>query len=368
MISLFFRVSSISLESTNVRLQKLNYNENFEHRYSIDLEDLGSCRVLPLGIACSKLPTDLKLAKFLLTASLFGRDILESAAILAGALESRSPFLAPPGQRNQADAARNKFNAESNSDSLTLLHAYESWIASKRSKSFCRKNFLSHFALLEISRTREHLLKSISKTGFRTSSAVSRDMEVRDRLLRACLVSAFWPNIVAVEKPRECDKTRNWIKRDGSHVCMHPSSLNHSSRLSEFHVAGRRMLWCVFVEFFQTSREFIRDSTLVDAMSCAILCGGERKVLHTKGRFHIDDWMEFAASARTASIVKRLSEVFQEVFRDRLRKKVLDSQTLDQSSVPRWSSCDSDAILDLVVKILSEKPCEEVIYNKGVSC
>ena len=39
--------------------------------YSIDLEDLGSCRVLPLGIACSKLPTDLKLAKFLLTASLF---------------------------------------------------------------------------------------------------------------------------------------------------------------------------------------------------------------------------------------------------------------------------------------------------------
>ena len=124
------------------------------------------------------------------------------------------------------------------------------------------------------------------------------------------------------------------------------------------------MLWCVFVEFFQTSREFIRDSTLVDAMSCAILCGGERKVLHTKGRFHIDDWMEFAASARTASIVKRLSEVFQEVFRDRLRKKVV---TLDQSSVPRWSSCDSDAILDLVVKILSEKPCEEVIYNKGVS-
>ena len=62
------------------------------------------------------------------------------------------------------------------------------------------------------------------------------------------------------------------------------------------------------MEFFQTSREFIRDSTLVDG--CHVLfCGGERKVLHTKGRFIIDDWMEFAASARTASIVKRLSEV-----------------------------------------------------------
>ena len=127
---------------------------------------------------------------------------------------------------------------------------------------------------------------------------------------------------MAVEKPRECDKTRNWIKRDGSHVCMHPSSLNHSSRLSRFCSRTYDVVVCL-CRILSNIQEFIRDSTLVDAMSCAILCGGERKVLHTKGHSHIDDWMEFAASARTASIVKRLSEVFQEVFRDRLRKKYL---------------------------------------------
>jgi HrpA-like RNA helicase len=359
------KIRAASLRLRGLGLIEISSDDN---EFTIKLEDLGSCRVLPLGIACARVPTDLKVAKFLLTASLLGHDVLESAAVLAATLESRNPFLSPSEKRNEADVARSKFNADAHSDSLSVLHAFEAWNQNKRSKKFCKKNFLSPLALLEISKTRDHLLKSIEKSGFiGSSTSFSRDIDKRDRLLRACLVSAFFPNIVAVEKPRECDKTRTWIKRDGSHVYMHPSSLNHSNRLSEMHVAGRTMLWCVFVEFFKTSREFIRDSTLCEAMSCALLCGGERRIIHTKHRLIVDDWMEFAASARTASIIKRLSVMFQDLFRERLRTVESDGDVVDKScDVSSSRSSGGDSVLDLVVEILSEKPSEDVIFNRGI--
>lgn len=63
--------------------------------------------ITPMGRLLSKLPTDVHLGKFLLTAALFG--CLDPALTIAAALNSKSPFLTPFGFEQEADRAKNSF-------------------------------------------------------------------------------------------------------------------------------------------------------------------------------------------------------------------------------------------------------------------
>ena len=60
-----------------------------------------------MGRLLSKLPTDVHLGKFLLTAALF--RCLDPALTIAAALNAKSPFVAPFGHEEKADAAKTSF-------------------------------------------------------------------------------------------------------------------------------------------------------------------------------------------------------------------------------------------------------------------
>ena len=60
-----------------------------------------------MGRLLSKLPTDVHLGKFLLTATLF--RCLDPALTIAATLNSKSPFLTPFGLAEEADRAKLTF-------------------------------------------------------------------------------------------------------------------------------------------------------------------------------------------------------------------------------------------------------------------
>lgn len=63
--------------------------------------------ITPMGRLLSKLPADVHLGKFLLTAVLF--KCLDPALTIAAALSSKSPFIAPFGMEAEADRAKDEF-------------------------------------------------------------------------------------------------------------------------------------------------------------------------------------------------------------------------------------------------------------------
>lgn len=115
--------------------------------------------ITPMGRLLSKLPTDVHLGKFLLTATLF--KCLDPALTLAAALSSKSPFLSPLGYESQASATKQGF-AVGNSDFLTLVNAFDSWRRASDNqnfvRTFCKRNFLSHQNLQQIEEFRQQLL------------------------------------------------------------------------------------------------------------------------------------------------------------------------------------------------------------------
>lgn len=65
--------------------------------------------ITPMGRLLSKLPTDVHLGKFLLTAALF--RCLDPALTIAATLNAKSPFVSPIGYEEQADRAKSSFRS-----------------------------------------------------------------------------------------------------------------------------------------------------------------------------------------------------------------------------------------------------------------
>lgn len=63
--------------------------------------------ITPMGRLLSKLPTDVHLGKFLLTAAIF--RCLDPALTIAATLNSKSPFLTPFGHEQEAERAKHSF-------------------------------------------------------------------------------------------------------------------------------------------------------------------------------------------------------------------------------------------------------------------
>lgn len=120
-----------------------------------------------MGRLLSKLPTDVHLGKFLLTAALF--RCLDPALTIAAALNAKSPFVSPFGLEDRADLAKASFRvgqcpvlvhnlilgtdcAAENSDFLTIHNAFASWRRASANpafvRKFCKDNFLSLQACL----------------------------------------------------------------------------------------------------------------------------------------------------------------------------------------------------------------------------
>lgn len=126
----------------------------------------------PLGQQLARLPLDVFLGKLVLMGTIF--KCLDMAVTVAAILSSKSPFVAPFGQRSQADAVRLAYRM-GDSDLLTVYNAYLAWKRVCQSSSgnagqeyqFCRKNFLSSQNLANIEDLKLSLLSALAnEAGF----------------------------------------------------------------------------------------------------------------------------------------------------------------------------------------------------------
>ena len=125
----------------------------------------------PLGLQLARLPLDVFLGKLILLGAVF--KCLDMAITVAAILSSKSPFVAPFGQRSQADQVRRNFR-KGDSDLLTGYNAYLAWKRVCQGTSaggggefqFCRKNFLSPQTLANIEELKGQLIASVVDSGF----------------------------------------------------------------------------------------------------------------------------------------------------------------------------------------------------------
>lgn len=125
----------------------------------------------PLGQQLARLPLDVFLGKLVLMGTIF--KCLDMAVTVAAILSSKSPFVAPFGQRAQADTVRMAFR-RGDSDLLSVYNAYLAWKRVCQAATsnggqeyqFCRKNFLSPQTLANIEDLKGQLLVSLVDSGF----------------------------------------------------------------------------------------------------------------------------------------------------------------------------------------------------------
>ncbi|KAK3682913.1 P-loop containing nucleoside triphosphate hydrolase protein [Podospora appendiculata] len=270
----------------------------------------------PLGLQLARLPLDVFLGKLILMGAVF--KCLDMAITVAATLSSKTPFVAPFGQRNQADTVRKAFK-RGDSDLLTVYNAYSAWKRVCQSATgggaefqFCRKNFLSPQTLMSIEDLKGQLLMSLVDSGFlqltgeerqtlnRVRSSGKRRQQAffevpkrvninsdNDTVCQAVIAWSFYPKLLVRDVPggkglRNVGNNQN--------ISLHPTSVNKGNN---------DLRWLSYYHIMQSKGFYnAHETTGVDPFAVALLCGDVRADLYAgvlvldgnRARFAVSDW------------------------------------------------------------------------------
>ncbi|KAI5124610.1 hypothetical protein M0805_004220 [Coniferiporia weirii] len=250
--------------------------------------------ITPMGRLLSKLPTDVHLGKFLLVAALF--RCLDPALTIAAALNSKSPFVSPFGQEQEADRAKCSFKI-GNSDFLTIHNAFASWRRASANHSFlrkfCKQNYLSQQNLQQIEELRQQYLGYLVDSSFiiveeefvreLNRARYSRGYRTRfvpipaeyDRnstgsmaLVNAALCAGLYPKLLTPQDSASGQQAQIRTLGNNQLVSFHPSSVNFGRRPHDFGVN-----YLNYFTIMQSKRLYAWETGPVDDMAILLLCG-----------------------------------------------------------------------------------------------
>lgn len=290
----------------------------------VDVRALTAAEELtPLGIQLARLPLDVFLGKLVLMGTVF--KCLDMAITVAAILSSKSPFVAPFGQRQQADTVRMGFR-RGDSDLLTVYNAYLAWkrvcnsaVAAQGGGEFqfCKKNFLSIQTLGNIEDLKGQLMVSLVDSGFlpltederrtlnklRYASGgrggrrrqaffelpqrVNTNSDV-DLISQSVIAWSFYPRLLV----RDGGGGGHGLRNIGNNqtIRLHPSSVNKGH--NELH-------WLSYYNIMQSKSLYnAHETTAVEAFPIALLCGDMRCDMFSgvmvldgnRARFAVPDW------------------------------------------------------------------------------
>jgi HrpA-like RNA helicase len=127
----------------------------------------------------------------LVLARAFG--VLNPALTIAACSQSRDPFMRPLAARAEADAARLKLAAGTNSDHIVLVYAFDQWQAARaggKERDWCNQNFVSWRTMNTVERSRTQLISALMHCGLGGDGDFmwrSSDIKFRLALLRAVI-------------------------------------------------------------------------------------------------------------------------------------------------------------------------------------
>jgi HrpA-like RNA helicase len=213
------------------------------------------------------------------------------------------------------------------SDHLTMLNAYNSWIQIRKQGrqeefKFLWDNFLSRKTLVMIESVRRQLAELLADIEFISKNLINTVSDGRNddfKLIKALLVSALYPNVVKIEP--EGGKKFKLSVQTSEQVFIHPTSIH--SKSSSF-----PSTFIMFLEKVKTSRVYIRDATTVSPLALALF--GGRLYPKKNGTMQLDNgWIQFSCKHDTGVLLKLVRNAFDEV----LSYKIANPK-LDLSNIP----------------------------------
>jgi ATP-dependent RNA helicase DHX57 len=296
----------------------------------------------PLGRHLAKLPVDCRLGKMLIFGVIL-QCIDPIATVVAGLSASQSLFVTSLNDGQLAKAKRATFTYP-NSDFLTLVNVYESYMAADKigkGRQFCREHYVSHSAMREIKDGRQHYLELLRGIGFSInnilgpSAAPARTIhETRgghrrkdEGVIHAVICAGLYPNAACIDRtPSGGDSV--WHKKERLYI--------HSSSVNTKIPRHLQSPWLAFHEKFgTTSRVSISTCCFVHPFAL-LLFGGALEVRHAERRVIIDDWIELPLAAKTGVIFVELRRHMDAMLEAAVVQSTADdSSFLDKPDVAR---------------------------------
>ncbi|XP_045484287.1 3'-5' RNA helicase YTHDC2 [Pieris rapae] len=221
-----------------------------------------------------------KLGKMLLYACVM--KCLDPILTIVCSLSNKEPFQISmnPENRKKGSLARKEFAADSYSDHMALLRAFQAWQSARANgteKAFCAKNLICGATMEMIVGYRSQLLAQLRALGLvkARGSGDIKDVNVNSEkwhVVKAVLVSGLYPSIARVDRDSCTLRTSKEVK-----VAFHPSSTLHRGggvSGSQKSVQSLPTDWVVFEEISRVGRFcFIRCNTLVTPLTVALFSG-----------------------------------------------------------------------------------------------
>lgn len=202
------------------------------------INELG--KLTDVGKVMAELPLDPHIARMVIEAEKYG--CVEQLCTIAAFLGGRSVFVRPRDKAPEADAAHQKFRAES-SDFLTFLNVWKQHEANRFDYNWARDNFLNAKALAEVRDVRYQLFRALSRNGIR--AVENEDPEAIGKSIAAGLVE----NLLQYNSRHSYRRIRD----DETGIYIHPSSVTF----------GGDPRYIVPAEIVQTSKTFARVCQVV---------------------------------------------------------------------------------------------------------
>ncbi|CAN0878208.1 DExH-box ATP-dependent RNA helicase DExH3 [Linum grandiflorum] len=321
--SLCLQIKSLQLGSISEFLsQALEPPEALSVRNAVEnLKAIGALdekeNLTLLGKQLSVLPVEPKLGKMLILGTIF--KCLDPIMTVVAGLNVKDPFLMPfdKDDKDFAKTTKAQFAANSYSDHLTIVRAYDGWKNAERQQSgyeYCRKNLLSAQTLKAIDSFRKDFDTLLREAGLIDQDIANYNTWSEDwNLVRAVICAGLSPGI--------CSVVNKGLKtmEDGP-VLLYRSSVNRLATEIPYP-------WLAFNEKLMLDSLFLQDSTAVSD-SVLLLFGGRVSSGELGGHLKmLGGNLEFLMKPELADTYLTLKSELEEL----IQKKLLDPK-LDMES------------------------------------
>lgn len=341
-----------------------------------------------VGLHLLDLPIEPQLGKMLLYAVVL--KCLDPVLTIVCCLTGKDPFVLPSqsGQKRAACMARRKLSADTYSDHMALLRAFQGWQKARSENSehlFCERHFVSSSTMSTIVAVRGQLLAQLRASGFVRARGCGdiRDLNSNSDnwpVVKAALVAGSYPNLLRVDRER-----RQLVAQRASRVRFHmrsalaqqqpdcsrgaPGEAKPGSRADT--VSSLPTDWVIYGELARAGpTAFAHLCTLVSPITVALFAGPlrlpqdalyEPHNVRTSGLgedsdseeeeeselqkcvLKLDDWISLKAEPEAARMALQLRQKLQALFLRRMH-----------APTKPWSQVD-EAIVRAVVGVLSSE-------------
>ncbi|KAG7397023.1 ATPdependent RNA helicase [Phytophthora boehmeriae] len=294
----------------------------------------------PLGNHLAMLPLDARIGKFLVYGSIL--RCIEPVAIIAACISSRSPFLvsmSDPEMRAKQDAVKKELGGDWKSDHLLLwklMERYAPLRGQKAKRGFCRDIGLSYDTMESIMDLKQQYLQQLDNIGFYSNCESLNENSDAPRIIKAALCAGLYANVAQVVYPEQkyfqaahgvveedpnAKQIRYFVQSASEpgqreRVFLHPSSCNFSQTQYD-------SPWLLYTELVQTSKVFVRESTMVNPYAL-LLFGGKLEVVHEKNLLTLDQFIRFHAVARIGVLIKSMRQHLDRLLVDKIADPSVD--------------------------------------------